>query len=155
MDLKTISGTHFVVGIHNLDRDYSEMRRTAFCRHYFHFHIFTGCCFCQEFRSTTTVTSNNQPVTLDLSNVSDVRGASITLHNSSSGTISLPQISTPNNLMPISGAAILKQLNGLPLSATDQDRADSDVGNTCWTIPSRFAVLARMGLRYRMTRLKS
>jgi hypothetical protein len=79
--------------------------------------------FCQEFRSTATITSASQPVTIDLSNVQDVRGASITIHNSSSSIVSLPQISAPNDLMPINGAAILKQLNGLPPVSTDQERA--------------------------------
>jgi hypothetical protein len=84
-----------------------------------------GSCWIQgqEFRSTTTVTSGNQPVTVDLTNVSDVHGASIRIHNSSSSTVTLPQISTPNNLMPISGPAILAQLNSLPPVNTDQDRA--------------------------------
>jgi len=77
----------------------------------------------QEFRSTTTVTGASQPVTVDLTNISDVHGASISIHNSSSSTIRLPQISTPNNLMPISGPAILAQLNSLPPVSTDQDRA--------------------------------
>src|SRR5215472_3111994 len=77
----------------------------------------------QEFRSTTTVTGASQPVTVDLTNVPDVHGASISVHNSSSSTIALPQISTPNNLMPISGPAILAQLNSLPPVSTDQDRA--------------------------------
>ena len=76
----------------------------------------------QEYRSTTTVTSANQPVTVDLTNVSDVRGASISIHNSSSNAVLLPQISLPNNLMPVSGAAILTQLNSLPAVSTDQDR---------------------------------
>ncbi len=96
------------------------MRRTTFIGIIF---VFSQLLFCQEFRSTTTVTNTNQPVTVDLTNVADVSGASISIHNSSPSTISLPQISTPNNLMPISGAAILKQLNSLPPAATDQDRA--------------------------------
>jgi hypothetical protein len=85
--------------------------------------VFSQLLLAQEFRSSTIITSASQPVTVDLSNVADVHGASITIHNSSGSSISLPQISTPNNLMPISGAAILKQLNSLPHAATDQDRA--------------------------------
>jgi hypothetical protein len=85
--------------------------------------IFSQMMLCQEFRSTTTVTSNNQPVAVDLSDVPDVRGASISIRNSSSNTVSLPQVSTPNNLLPISAEAILKQLNSLPAVSTDQDRA--------------------------------
>lgn len=96
------------------------MRLTAFTAIIFGF---SQLLVCQEFRSTTTVTSVSQPVTVDLSNVSDVRGASISIHNSSSSTITLPQISTPNNSMPFSGAAVLKQLNSLPPMSTDQERA--------------------------------
>lgn len=77
----------------------------------------------QEFRSTTTVTSASQLVTVDLTNLSDSHGASISIHNSGSSTILLPQISTANNLMPISGSAILAQLASLPPVSTDQDRA--------------------------------
>src|SRR5215469_262380 len=84
---------------------------------------FSSWALAQEFRSTTIVTSASQPVTVDLTNVPDVHGASISVHNSSSSTIALPQISTPNNLMPISGPAILAQLNSLPPVSTDQDRA--------------------------------
>ncbi len=101
-------------------RGISGMKRSSFVTTIF---LCSQLLFCQEFRSTTTVTSNSQAVTVDLSNVSDVRGASITIRNSSSGTISLPQISTPNNLMPLSGPAILAQLNSLPPASTDQDRA--------------------------------
>lgn len=96
------------------------MRRTVFFSVIF---VFSQVLLCQEFRSTTTGTSNSQAVTVDLSSVADVRGAAISIHNSSSSTISLPQISTPNNLMPISGPAILAQLNSLPPVGTDQDRA--------------------------------
>jgi hypothetical protein len=85
--------------------------------------VFSQLLLAQEFRSSTTVTSASQPMTVDLSSVADVRGASITIHNSSGSSISLPQVSTPNNLMPVSGANILKQLNSLPPAATDQDRA--------------------------------
>jgi hypothetical protein len=96
------------------------MRSTVFVAIIF---VFSQALLCQEFRTSTIVTSSSQPVTVDLSSVADVRGASITIHNSSGSSISLPQVSTPNNPMPFSGAAILKQLNSLPPAATEQARA--------------------------------
>jgi len=76
----------------------------------------------QEFRSTAVVQSASQPFTVDLSNISDVSGAAITIRNSSSSTVSLPQVFTPGNQPPLNGPAILARLNSLPAPATDQDR---------------------------------
>lgn len=93
------------------------MRSTAFIAIIF---VFSQQLFCQEFRSTTTVTSNNQPVTVDLTNVPDVSGAAITIHNSTGNPVSVPQISNVNTLQPLSKASILSQL---PSTAIDQQNA--------------------------------
>ncbi len=78
--------------------------------------------FAQEFRSTAAVQSASQSFTVDLSNISDVSGAAITIRNSSSSTVSLPYVFTPGNQPPLNGPSILARLNSLPAPATDQDR---------------------------------
>ena len=57
---------------------------------------------------------------MDLSNVSDVHDASITIHNSSGNSVTVPQISNVNTLQPLSKASILSQLSD---TATDQQNA--------------------------------
>lgn len=81
---------------------------------------FSQLLLSQEFRSTTTVTSASQPVTLDLSNVADVRGASISIHNSSGNPVTVPQVSNFNTLQPLSKATIVAQL---PNTGNDQQNA--------------------------------
>jgi hypothetical protein len=78
--------------------------------------------FAQEFRSTAAVQSASQPFTVDLSNISNVSGAAITIRNSSSSTVSLPQVFTPGNQPPLNGPAILARLNSLPPPSSDQER---------------------------------
>ncbi len=78
--------------------------------------------FAQEFRSTAAVQSASQLFAVDLSNVTDVSGAAISIRNSSSSTVSLPQVFTPGNQPPLNGPSILARLNSLPAPATDQDR---------------------------------
>src|SRR5215472_4363883 len=84
--------------------------------------IFLSCRTlpCQEFRSTSTVTANSQAVNIDLSNVADVTGASITIHNSSGTALTVPQISDASGLRPLSTASILSQL---PSGSDDQQSA--------------------------------
>ena len=82
----------------------------------------SGLALTQEFSSTSSIQSASQPFTVDLSNVSDVSGAAITIRNSSSNTVSLPQVFTPGNQPPVSGPSILARLNSLPAPASDQDR---------------------------------
>jgi hypothetical protein len=98
----------------------SRMRRTVLSPIVF---LFAAALLGQEYRTSVIATSASQPVTVDLSNVADVRGASISIHNSSGSSISLPQVSLPNSLTPSSGSAILAQLNSLPPAGTDQGRA--------------------------------
>jgi hypothetical protein len=93
------------------------MRRTAFIAVVI---VFSHLMLCQEFRSTTPVSSNSQLVTVDLSNVSDVSGASITIHNSSGNLVTVPEVSNVVTLQPLSTAAILSQL---PITASDQQNA--------------------------------
>jgi hypothetical protein len=76
--------------------------------------------FSQEFRSSTTASAANQAVTVDLSNVDVLDGASITMHNSGANQVNFPQISSPNSLWPYAADAIKKQL---PPTSTDQDAA--------------------------------
>ena len=74
--------------------------------------------FCQEFRSSTTASTPNEIVTVDLSDVVALDGASITMHNSGANKVSFPQISNPNSFWPYTAAAIKKQLTP---TSTDQD----------------------------------
>ena len=76
----------------------------------------------QEFSSTTTVQTASQPFIVDLSNISDVSGAAISIRNASSTTVSLPEVFTPGNQPPLNGPSILARLSSLPAPATDQDR---------------------------------
>jgi len=76
----------------------------------------------QEFSSTTTVQTSSQPFSVDLSNISDVSGAAISIRNASSSTVSLPEVFTPGNQPPLNGPSILARLNSLPAPATDQGR---------------------------------
>jgi hypothetical protein len=74
----------------------------------------------QEFRSHKTIPWHAANISLDLSSLSSVDGASITLRNSSPFVISQPQISLPNNLWTYSSAVIAKQI---PKTGTDHEIA--------------------------------
>src|SRR5215471_21441025 len=82
--------------------------------------LFSQLSLGQEFRSTTTIQSASQPVTVDLSDVSAFDGASLTLHNSAGTPVSIPQVSNSHTLLPLSRAAILSQL---PDTGTDEGNA--------------------------------
>src|SRR5215831_15047302 len=82
--------------------------------------LFSQLSLGQEFRSTTTIQSASQPVTVDLSNVSAFDRASLTLHNSAGTPVSIPQVSNSHTLLPLSSAAILSQL---PDTGTDEGNA--------------------------------
>src|SRR5712691_13119053 len=82
--------------------------------------LFSQLSLGQEFRSTTTIQSASQPVTVDLSNVAAFDRASLTLHNSAGTPVSSPQVSNINTPLPLSRAAILSQL---PDTGTDEGNA--------------------------------
>ena len=82
--------------------------------------LFSQWSLAQEFRSTTTIQSASQPVTIDLSNVSALDRAFMTLHNSAGTPVSIPQVSNINTPLPLSRAAILSQL---PDTGTDEGNA--------------------------------
>ncbi|HEY1937096.1 MAG TPA: discoidin domain-containing protein [Candidatus Angelobacter sp.] len=81
---------------------------------------FSQLLFSQEFRSTTAVNAQSQNISLDLSSVSNLNGASITIRNSSGSWITLPQISNPATPWPYNIEAIRKQL---PPTNSDQEFA--------------------------------
>src|SRR5215831_12678006 len=72
--------------------------------------LFSQLSLGQEFRSTTTIQSASQPVTVDLSTVSAFDRASLTLHNLASTPVSIPQVSNSHTLLPLSRTTILSQL---------------------------------------------
>src|SRR5215468_11142494 len=82
--------------------------------------LFSQLSLGQEFRSTTSIQSASQQVTVDLSNVSAFDRASLTLHNSAGTPVSIPQVSNSHTLLPLSRAAILSQL---PDTGTDEGNA--------------------------------
>lgn len=74
----------------------------------------------QEFRTRATVTGQSVPVSLDLSRIASLRGATLTLHNSSKSTVLLPQLSNKGAPWPYNLVAIKQSL---PPVASDQDFA--------------------------------
>ena len=106
----------------------NRIQQTAIKRPAFVFAIFiflfslSSLASAQELRSTTAVQSASESVTIDLTSVSDLSGAAISIRNSSPSTVVLPQISTPGNQPPLNGSSILARLSNLP-AGTDQERA--------------------------------
>lgn len=82
--------------------------------------FFPQLLLAQEFRSTTTIQSASQQITVDLSNVSAFDRASITLHNSAGTPVSIPQVSNIHTRLPLSRTAILSQL---PATGTEEGDA--------------------------------
>ena len=89
--------------------------------------VFVGVIIClslmspaQEFRSSVAVSTPTAPINIDLSNASNVAGASITIRNSSGSSVNLPQVSNPGTPWPYNFAEIKQQL---PQTTSDQELA--------------------------------
>jgi hypothetical protein len=76
--------------------------------------------YAQEFRSSVAISTPSAPVNVDLSSISGVAGASITIRNSSGSYVNLPQVSNPGTPWPYNFAAIKQQL---PPTSSDQELA--------------------------------
>jgi len=74
----------------------------------------------QEFRTQQLISAQGDLVHIDLTNVSVLDGASITLRNSGADPIKIPQIANSGTIWPYSADAIIQQIKP---GGTDQDKA--------------------------------
>ena len=74
----------------------------------------------QEFRASVNIQNAQQQLSLDLANVSDLSGVTLTIHNSSSQVINWPQITNVNAAPPLNPPSILGYLSLLG-ATNDQD----------------------------------
>src|SRR5579875_1142720 len=74
----------------------------------------------QEFRASVNIQNAQQQFSLDLANVSDLSGVTLTIHNSSSQVINWHQITNVNAAPPLNPPSILGYLSLLG-ATNDQD----------------------------------
>src|SRR6267154_1622965 len=80
----------------------------------------TQLMLAQQFRTDGIAIAPGDNIKIDLSSVTDIGGASITIRNSATSPISLPQITNTETLWPYSADAIIQHIQP---QGTDQEIA--------------------------------